>query len=421
MGSSLVGSATERVHPDALWARRPLAAVAALAALCASTFCFITGENLPVGLLPEISRNLHASLGAAGLLVTIYAATVVLATVPLTHLTRHLPRRYLLAALLGTFSLFTLGAAGAPGYGWLVAGRFATALAQAVFWAVTPVTAASLFPPEKSGRAVAGMMAGNSLAVVGGVPAATWLGQHAGWRAPFVVLSGIGALALVIVVRLVPTEQPGASHAASGTRPNRRACILIIVTTVLAVAGTYTTFTYITAFFTKVSGLALSDTPAALLVVGVTSAIGVGCVSLVLDRWPRGVTVGSVALMTIALFGLYASGSHPDVAVGFQALEGFGLSAGTVCLQTRVLLFAPSSTDMATAWYSTSFNVGIASGPAIGGLVLTELGLRTAPLVGGLLLVAALGVLLGERLTGLRSADPALTSSNRRKVGSPIE
>jgi predicted MFS family arabinose efflux permease len=70
-----------------LSARRRLVAAGVLGA---AAFCYVTGENLPVGLLPVMSASLHSSLSATGLLVTIYAPVVV-ALAPLTHLTRHVP------------------------------------------------------------------------------------------------------------------------------------------------------------------------------------------------------------------------------------------------------------------------------------------------------------------------------------------
>ena len=176
------GSAVNPAVAESVWARRPPAAVGALAVLGASAFCFVTGETLPVGLLPVISASLHTSLSATGLLVTVYAVVVVLVSAPLTHLTRHVPRRYLLSGLLGVFVVGTLAAAAAPSYWWLMAARVVTALSQAVFWSIAPVAAAGLFPPEKRGRALAGVLAGAPLAVLFGVPAGTWMGQQAGWR-----------------------------------------------------------------------------------------------------------------------------------------------------------------------------------------------------------------------------------------------
>jgi len=333
-------------------------------------------------------------------LVTVYALVVVVVSAPLTHLTRHVPRRYLLSGLLGVFVVATLAAAAAPGYWWLMAARVVTALSQAVFWSIAPVTAAGLFPPEKRGRAVAGVLVGGPLGILLGLPAGTWIGQQAGWRVPFVVLAGLGLAGVAAVALLVPTSKPSESHAAAGTAPNARRYWMLVATTVLAVAGTFTAYTYVSAFLTKVSGLPAGDVPAVLLLGGLGSLLGVACTALLLSRRPRAAAVGPVGLLVVSLLGLYFFGTTGAAAAGLQALESFGVASVAISMQTRVLVLAPHSTDIATAWYSASYNAGIASGPVIGGLVLSGLGLRSTPLVGGLLAVLALAVVLSEPLAG---------------------
>ena len=227
-------------HPETCVAgvlppRRRLAAAGALAA---AAFCYATGDSLPVGLLPVMSASLHSSLPATGLLVTIYAVVVVVASAPLTYLTRRVPVRFLLPGLLGVFVAGTLAAAAAPGYGWLMATRVVTALSQAVFWAIVFVAAAGMFPAAERGRAVAVAASGGSLAILLGVPAGTWIGQHAGWRVAFVVVSGIGLAVAAAVIVLVPARRPSDNHAAAGTDPDALRYGLLVAATLLAVAGT---------------------------------------------------------------------------------------------------------------------------------------------------------------------------------------
>src|SRR6202012_2961276 len=142
--------------------------VVALIALSVAAFAYVTSETLPIGLLGLISRGTHSSLSAVGLLVTWYGLIVVVATLPLTQLTRRVPRRRLLSALLGIFVLASLGSALASDYGLLLATRIATALSQAVFWAVVVSSAAGMFPPRVRGRAVGLVFAGSSLAALRG-------------------------------------------------------------------------------------------------------------------------------------------------------------------------------------------------------------------------------------------------------------
>jgi len=364
-------------------------------ALGAAAFCYVTGESLPVGLLPVMSESLRSSLAATGLLVTIYAVVVVAASAPLTYLTRRVSRRFLLTCLLGIFVAGTLAAAAAPGYGWLVAARVVTALSQAVFWSIVAVVAAGLFPAGERGRAVAGVLSGGPLAFLLGVPAATWIGQHAGWRVSFVAVAGVGLAAAAALAVLIPARSPSENHAAKGTDPDPLGYGLLVAATLLAVAGTFTAYTYVSAFLTRVSGLPAGDVPAVLLLCGLASLAGLGCSGLLLSRHPLAALAVPAGVLAASMLGLYVLGTAGPAAAVLQAAESFGVGGFGVSVQARVLVVAPRGIDIASAVFSSAYNVGIAAGPVIGGLVLSGPGLRATPLAGGLLAGIALALVLG--------------------------
>jgi predicted MFS family arabinose efflux permease len=375
--------------------------------LAAAAACFVTGESLPVGLLPQMAASFHTSLTATGLLVTVYALVIIVVSAPLTHLTREVPRRFLLTAILLTFSLGTLACAAAPNYGLLMGARIFTALSQALFWATAPVAAAGLFGAEVRSRAVAGFFAGSSLAVVVGVPAGTWLGQRTGWQVPFLVLAGIGLLGAAMAVWLLPSGAPSDSHAATGESPDTRRYRILVIATALTVCAFYAFYTYITAFLTKVSGVARHDVAFVLLASGIASTIGIQIGGLLNARRPTLAVMAPILLLSAALLGLWGLGTQALPASALQACMGFALGAFVVAAQTGVLVYAPRGTDIATAWYSVSFNVGIGAGPLVGGLVLAGAGLRSTALVGALLAAAALTVTAGLRGVRPRPLAPA--------------
>ncbi len=378
--------------------------MAALLALEAAAFCFVTTENLPVGLLGVMAGSLHSSVSAVGLLVTVYAAVVVISSAPLTHLTGRLPRRPLVCGLVAVLSLSTLASATAGSYGWLLATRIVTALAQALFWSIVAVTAVSLFPPEVRGRAVAGVFGGVPLALVLGVPAGTWLGQLGGWRLPFFVLSGLGAAILAATAVLLPRYHPAETHAAAGSEPNRRRYQLQLLTCVLVVTGAFTAYTYVSTFLTHVARLPAPDVVAVLVVAGLGSALGVAVSGAMFDEHPVLVSVAPEALLTCALLGLYLFGTTPASAVPLEALASVAQGSFSISNQNRILVLAPGRTDVASAWASTSFNTGIAGGSLTGALVVSALGVRATPLVGGLLATCALVVTLSDCLAAPISA-----------------
>jgi DHA1 family inner membrane transport protein len=162
--------------------RSTATAVAALLALAVAAFTYVTAETLPIGLLLLMTADLDVAPSTVGLLVTYYGLVVVVASLPLTHVTRRVPRRQLLASLLAVSVLATWVSAAASSYWVLLAARVVTALSQALFWSIVVPTAAGLFPPRVRGRVIAVVFAGSSLAAVLGLPVGTWSTAAHGWR-----------------------------------------------------------------------------------------------------------------------------------------------------------------------------------------------------------------------------------------------
>jgi DHA1 family inner membrane transport protein len=295
--------------------------------------------------------------------------------------------------------LGTLAASAAPSYGWLIAARVVIALAQALFWSIVAVVAVGLFPPRFRGRAVAGTFAGSSIALILGVPLGTLVGQLAGWRLAFVGLSGLGLLDLAALALLLPSMRSGEGHAAVGTHPDARRYRLTVLTTILCVGGSFTAYTYVTAFLTRVSGLPLRAVAPILLLTGIADAAGLAITGFLLDRRPTLARVGPVVVLATALLGLFAFGTSAVATIVLEVCAGIGLSGVAIALQSHVLVVAPRRTDIASAWYSASFNVGIAGGPLVGGLVLSTLGLRFTPLVGSVLALLGLAAAIVESRT----------------------
>ncbi|WP_230859461.1 MFS transporter [Actinoplanes aureus] len=384
----------------------------ALAALMAAAFSYLTVEILPVGLLPDIAADLDVSLTAVGLLVTGYGLTVAVFSVPLTHLVSRVPRRYLITGLLALFVVST-GVSVLGGYWLLLAGRVVTALSQAVFWSVAAPAAAALVPPHARGRAVAAVFGGSSLAPVLGVPAATWLGQQAGWRTAFLAVAGLALLAMAGVAALLPTTAPRDGHAAAGAAPDTRAFWLLITITGITITGVFTAYTYLTPFLTDVGGFSASAVSALLLVFGIAGLGGVATAGFLADRRPRLAVRLPIALLALTLLGLPLSGGHPAAVTALVALWGFALPQVPTTFQSRVLVVAPGSTDLASATLSAVYNLGIAAGALLGGVLLPHAGLRGVYLTGGLVLIAALAVLAAEPTMTRRRDRPSVPAASR--------
>lgn len=387
-----------------------------LAALMLAAFTFNTAENLPIGLLELIAEGLHVSLPSVGYLVTGYGLTVAVASLPLAHFTRALPRRHVLTGLLAALVVSSLVAAAAGSYGTLLAARLLTALAQALFWAVMGPVAVGLFRPGVRGRVVGALSVAGSLALVLGVPAGTWLGRQSGWQVPVAVVAALGAVSLVTIAALLPTSRPEEGHSAYGSAPDARRFGTVLAAGVLSATGAFAGYTYVVKFLGDVAGFSGSAVNALLVAFGVACLAGVGVTGVLLDRFPKSVLAAAVATQAVGMLGLYATGGSPVAAVVFLALMGAALGPVFMATQNEMLHCAPGRTDMALAANSGGYNAGIASGAALGGLVLTHADVRGTFLMGGLLTVTACAVLLGERLLP-RGADGRRGSLSRASCG----
>lgn len=381
-------------------------ATLALIALSISTFSYVTTELMPVGVLTLIAGDLHRTETDIGLIVTAYALVVLVGSLPLTKATSRVPRRVLLGATLALFAGTNLVAAFAPTYGVLMGARLATGLTQALFWSIVAPTAAALFPPEVRGRAVVRLGIGTSLASVLGVPLGTLLGQAAGWRAPFFALTILNVLTCVAVIFLLPSAPRETGDAARGVAPDRRRFVLVLLGVVLGVTGFSMAWTYITPYLLDITGFAAGTLAPLLLVGGACGVIGATVASRFVDARPWAAMTVPMGLVALSLVALFALGEVEAAVVGASALNGFGFSAYASTVQSTTMRVAPGTTDMASASVSSAFNMGIAGGAFLGGVLYDGWGLRAVPLAGAILAGLATAVLaFGGR--GIRPAPVA--------------
>ena len=374
----------------------PRRAWAALVVLSLTAFAFVTTELLPVGVLTLMATDLDRSHTQVGLLVSGYAVVVALASVPLTRLTQRIPRRELLGATMVLFAAANAVAALSATYAVLAGARLVTALGQALFWSVASAAVTGPFPVAVRGRVVALFSTGAALAPVVGVPAGTWLGQQAGWRAPFTVMAVLGLAIATAVVLLIPSYPPAAGGAARGTAPDARRFAMLLAATATGITGFLTLTTYVTPFLLDVSGFGDAALAPLLFVSGAAGVAGTITVARTLDPHPVASLLAPLGIGAVALLGLYAFGPVQPATVVLLAGAGLAYAAFATAVQNRMLQLAPRSTDIASAGVSTAFNVGIAAGSLLGGALLSGQGPRPLALAGGLLTLAALGVLLGD-------------------------
>ena len=378
--------------------------------LAAGVFLSITIEMLPTGLLPEMSEGLGVVEPFIGLLVSVFAFTVVVTSTPLTALTSRMPRHGLLVAVLVVLGLTTLASAFVPEYWMLAAVRVVGGVAHGLFWAVVASYASRLVPEDQIGRAVSVTLGGGTLALVAGVPATTVLGQALGWRPVFAIVAGLTLVGALAVWRFLPrvAAEPGATAARFRRGDVSLGPVLLVCgITAATMLGQYAVFTYVAPLITDVVGLEAGAVGPLLFVYGVTGALGLVLAGSRLARRP---TVALVAAMAVAALSLIVLGLAPGVVPSLIAFGVWGLAFGAVppLLQTRLLQAAPPrQRDAASALYTTAFNVGIGGGALVGAVLFDRIGVQGLPLLYAAVLVVVAVVLVGA--TTRRARQPRST------------
>jgi DHA1 family inner membrane transport protein len=386
----------------------------ALIILAGAVFVCVTSEFLPTGLLPQMAHGLNVSESQIGLLVTVFAGTVVLSAAPLTALTHRIGRKPLVLTSLLLFAVVNFVGAIAPNYEITMTARILGGLAHGLFWAVVGAYAGHLVPRRQLARAVAVTGAGATLAFVLGVPIATALGQALGWRLAFTAVG----IAIVILVVLVARFLPPVSHreelkTGEIALPIRQdpsilgIAVLCIVTTVLMI-GQNLFYTYIVPFVTTAAGFTEQSVAPLLLAYGLAGAIGLFLVGVVGSRFPRASLIGAFVVVAAAVLLIAGFPRVGWLVIVALVIWGVAFGGTPALLQTRLLHTASARLrDVSAAYFTSAFNVGIGGGALVGGILLDRFSLGVLPFVDVAVTVVGIGIILiGDRMLRRRSAGP---------------
>ena len=354
-----------------------------------------------------MARDLSVSLPTTGLLVCLFALAISLGAPTITALTGRLPRRGLAIGLMSIFIVGNLIAAFAPGYGLLLFGRIVTGVAHGVFFSIGATVATALVERSRSAQAVAVMFAGLTVAMVVGVPFGTFIGQHFGWRAPFLAVAALGAISLVGLTTLLPKTIPHAPPAGLSSQfallAKPRLLILYLIT-VFGFGGSFVVFTYLSPLMTSVTRVTEAAVSLALMLFGLATVIGNLVGGRLADR------LGTRRALTLVLIGLALSlttlpfaASH--VGAMFVNLFAWGVFAFALSpiVQAGVVATAeteaPDAVGTASGFNIAAFNLGIAAASSVGGLLVAGPGLLATPWAALVAVLVALALVQRIRAT----------------------
>jgi MFS transporter, DHA1 family, inner membrane transport protein len=368
-----------------------------LLALAISAFGIGTTEFVPVGLLSTISEDLNISITLAGLLISGYAMGVAFGAPILTALTNKMSRKTLLMSLMVIFIIGNSIAAISTSFGLLLAARIITAFSHGVFFSIGSTIAADLVPEDKRASAIAFMFTGLTVATVTGVPLGTFIGQLFGWRATFGGVALLGVVGIIASAILIPKNikpAPPANFSDQLKILGNGPLLLAFAITALGYGGTFVAFTYLTPILQDITGFSPKVVSIILLVYGVAVAIGNSIGGKAADKNPLKALLWMFIAQAIILVILSFTAPFKVAGVITIFLMGMFAFMNVPGLQVLVVRLAeryvPAAVNVASALNIAAFNLGIAIGAFVGGLIVDSIGLIHTPWIGGVMVIGAI-------------------------------
>lgn len=370
--------------------------------LIASSFMLGMGEFIVVGILPDIAADLKISEVTVGNLVSLFAFVYAPVTPLGSALSARFPRFATHLTLIGIFLAGNILCAFAPNYAVLVVARIMIALVSGTLVAVAMTYAPDVTTDRFRTKFIAWVFSGFSIASVVGVPVGTWVANTFGWRWAFHM---INVLTIVLIIGMVMVLPRNSHIVKIGFLPQFRLFFdrriqLGVLDVVCGAAASYVFYTYLTPIMRDEVHVPEQYLSVGLVIFGaaclwsnlyggkladrgrgveplthirpIYCAHAVLMASLVVAHWVP--VYGALLLVVLGMF-MYLQNSASQVLYMDVASQSH-----------------PGSLNLAASLNSMSFNIGIAIGSAVGGLINGHFGLMWLGPVGALFLVCAIAI-----------------------------
>jgi DHA1 family inner membrane transport protein len=356
-------------------------------------------EFVVIGMETELAADLGVTLEAAGRLVSLFALPYAVMTPALALATGRFRRRQL---LVGYSLLFCLGnaiGALAPGYGVLVASRLVMGSVSGALLAVGVTFIPDLVGIRKTSAALSVVYASFSVAMVVATSAGKLVAESAGWRPAMVATTLLAVAVCASLVALMP--RGGSTDAPASARRQVRLltepCVITgMLVFVFGEGSVYVMYGYVSPYLEQVMGLDAGQASFVLMVYGIVTFASNLLGGWIETRLGVRALVGTFGALAAALLGMFAlNGAMPGSAVLLMLVALLMYLASVPCVSLFMSVARrrhPDALTLASSLEPMSFNVGIAFGTAVGGVVVSGPGIAWTTAVGAVLALAAAGM-----------------------------
>lgn len=353
-----------------------------------------TAESIVTGIIGMIAYDTHVSLSLAGQLVTAFSLAFAFGAPVLIALTAEVERKKLILWTLFSFIVANLLASISPSFSLLMVSRILLGLCGGIYTVVALAQAANMASPEKKGSSIAIILMGFSLSLVLGVPLGTMLGDIWGWRPVFALIAVLTLIPFFTIFVYLPKQQGEEAvplRKQLGALRNKRVIHALFIS-LFFVTGYSTVYTYITPLLQSTAAMTTAWVSTALFLAGIASVAGSRIGGVSTDRWGiRPTLYVSLLFHAVILLILPLSSQLSTWAIITVMFWVAAVQTTVPAQQYYLITLSPHSSQVALSMNTSIFQLGLALGAGLGGVIVDHAGIVHIGWVGGLLVLVGFG------------------------------